>query len=152
MATLVIGIGNPLFGDDGIGPHIAHMLLERDTALTVVPARQLLPEHADAIHRADAVIFVDASVDLPAGVIEVTPVVPLTSGGASGHHLTPARLLALVELVYGPAPPAQLIAVGVGQMGLNDPLSAAVQARIPALLALLDVTKESLRDAAPYQQ
>lgn len=69
MAILLIGIGNPLRGDDGVGPLAAQCLHQigqsagLDTRLVIV--HQATLELADALSAddLDAVIFIDARVD-----------------------------------------------------------------------------------------
>lgn len=63
MSTLVVGIGNTLRGDDGVGPFVIDLLraaragwLELRTVLGV------LPELAVELPRHDTVVFVDADV------------------------------------------------------------------------------------------
>ena len=63
---LVIGYGNTLRGDDGVGPRVAeaiHQLALPGVRALVCP--MLTPELADPISRAHTVIFVDAAVDAP---------------------------------------------------------------------------------------
>ena len=54
---LVIGLGNPMRGDDGAGAEIARRLAAEPTvSATIVRHRQLLPEMADTV--ADACLIV----------------------------------------------------------------------------------------------
>lgn len=67
--TLIIGYGNPLRGDDGLGWHVAQRLaavLPQHRARIEV-CHQLTPELAEPISRADLVIFIDAEDLAPAG-------------------------------------------------------------------------------------
>lgn len=80
MRALLIGYGNPLRSDDGLGWRVAEALrtqVEQQAAteataqaqsLDIVTCQQLNPELAEAISRADLAIFVDAAV--PTGVVE----------------------------------------------------------------------------------
>ena len=63
---LVIGYGNTLRGDDGVGPKVAEAVeaLQLPGVRTLV-CQQLSPEHAEPISRARVVVFVDAAVDAP---------------------------------------------------------------------------------------
>ena len=58
---LVLGYGNPMRSDDGLGWQIAVELFRtnRSPDVEVLPCHQLTPELAPAVSRADAVIFVD---------------------------------------------------------------------------------------------
>src|SRR5215472_4005839 len=61
--VLIIGYGNPLRADDGVGWRMACRLgeLVRDEPFEVLAVHQLTPELAEPISRAELVIFVDAS-------------------------------------------------------------------------------------------
>ena len=63
-ALLVIGYGNTLRGDDGVGPRVAEAVAAMALpGVRTLGCHQLAPEHAEAISRADRVVFVDAAVD-----------------------------------------------------------------------------------------
>ena len=63
---LVIGYGNTLRGDDGVGPKVAETVgALRLPGVRTLICQQLSPEHAAPISVADTVIFVDAAVDAP---------------------------------------------------------------------------------------
>jgi hydrogenase maturation protease len=60
--TLIIGYGNPLRGDDGLGWQVAGELAKCvDALISAVAVQQLTPELAEPVSDADLVIFVDAS-------------------------------------------------------------------------------------------
>jgi hydrogenase maturation protease len=63
---LVIGYGNTLRGDDGVGPRVAEAVerLQLPGVRTLI-CQQLSPEHAEMISQAERVVFVDAAVDGP---------------------------------------------------------------------------------------
>ena len=62
--TLIIGYGNPLRGDDGLGWQVASELAKCvDALISVVAVHQLTPELAEPVSDADLVIFVDSSCD-----------------------------------------------------------------------------------------
>ena len=136
--VLVIGYGNPLRSDDGLGQVIAERVAEsaRSEAINVIVAHQLTPELAEPISRATLVIFVDAAADMPAGRIKVAPVVADAHGaaGSLGHHCDPPRLLATAEKLYGRAPEAWAIFVGGASWDLAESLSPAVERLVPRLL------------------
>ena len=69
--VLVIGVGNPLRGDDGLGWHAAEHLRERLVELhaTVTSCHQLIPELAEPVSRAERVIFIDARVGPTPGTV-----------------------------------------------------------------------------------
>lgn len=143
--TLVLGYGNPLRGDDGAGAAVIERLqrpsplpeaegaaatspLTKAEEVGLLTAHQLMPEHVDELVQADHVIFVDASVEVPAGEVRARTVVADTTGEAAttAHHMTPAVLLGLCEAMYARAPAATTIAIGVEAMGYGEALSPTV--------------------------
>ncbi len=126
--TWVVGIGNPLRGDDGAGWAVVEALTEPTAGLVkTVCVHQPLPELLDAIHAADQVIFVDASVDGKPGSVMVTSIQPATDGPASSHQLHPAVLLAMGVELYGRMPSATLVTITGQDFGYQETLSLPVQ-------------------------
>lgn len=121
MMLLVIGYGNELRGDDGVGPAVAR---EVDAwGLPDVSARWshgLVPELAEPISRADAVVFVDAKIG--GAAVEVSELAP---GPAPrlGHHSEPRWLLRLAEVIGGRAPRAWLLTIPADDFGPGEGLS-----------------------------
>jgi hydrogenase maturation protease len=134
--ALVIGYGNPLRGDDGIGQHAARMLAEcADLKHTkVIDCHQLTPELAEPISRATLVIFIDAARNEPPGIIRWHRLSPLPAPGAFTHNVSPQALLTSAQMLYGHCPAAILYSVGGQYFDYADTLSAPVQAALPRLL------------------
>ncbi|MCH9714443.1 MAG: hydrogenase maturation protease [Cyanobacteria bacterium] len=128
---LVIGIGNPLRGDDGVGALLAEPVGGRSV-------QQLTPELAEELAGLEAVLFVDAWL-APAGVAEprLTPISPTQAGAPETHRLEPAQLLAISQVLYGRAPRAHLLQVPARAFAHGRALSAELQAALPAARALL---------------
>ena len=61
MKTLVIGYGNELRQDDGVGPRAA--LLMARLGLQAMAVHQLTPELVERISQVEQVVFVDAGMD-----------------------------------------------------------------------------------------
>jgi len=135
--TLIIGYGNPLRGDDGLGWRVAERLraLIRNPEVEILALHQLTPELMDPISRAGSVIFIDACVGPVPGEIQERSVEPQASGAAFSHHATPAALLAGARALYGRAPAATLITVTGADFSVSDRLSPAVGARIDIVAA-----------------
>lgn len=122
MTALVIGVGNPLRGDDGAGPAVAAAVAARRPDLTCLATHQLVPELADAIARAGAVVFVDASVR----VAEPTVTTVAPDAAVRGTHVSaPGALLALARDLYGAAPRAAQVEVPARNLGFGAELSPA---------------------------
>ncbi|MGE0442451.1 MAG: HyaD/HybD family hydrogenase maturation endopeptidase [Gemmatimonadales bacterium] len=140
--VLVLGVGNPLMGDDGIG----QAALERLRADWELPANveladggtwgmQLIP----AIEAADEVVIVDAiAADRPVGTVvrmarEDLP--RLFKMRVSPHHVDLEDVLALLE--FRGSAPERIWAVGIvpGPVDWGIGLSDPVAERIPELAA-----------------
>ncbi|WP_420631677.1 hydrogenase maturation protease [Candidatus Leptofilum sp.] len=129
--TIVVGIGNPLRGDDGIGWAVVDRLLtEPFEGITAVHTHQLLPELIDRFHEAAQIIFVDASMVGKLGNVTVTAVSPATDGTTASHHLHPGVLLALGVKLYGRMPPAHLVTITGHNFGYREELSTLVEQAI----------------------
>ena len=124
--ALIIGYGNTLRTDDGVGPHVARVLASR--GYNAMAATQLLPEMAERISLAGLVIFVDCRADLGPGEIAVAD-----AGGPPGEipnlHFacTPQPVLQLVKQVFQAEPEALLVGIGPESLEIGEGLTPAVQ-------------------------
>jgi len=136
---LVIGYGNTLRGDDGVGRLVAEQLEREHLPAQIIAAHQLLPEFCERISAARQVIFIDAIVGVIGGEITTAPLTaaPEWEAPLAGHHLSPAGLLAAARALYGTCPPALLITVSGVDFGFSSTLSPSVRACLPALVALV---------------
>jgi len=127
--VMVIGYGNPLRGDDGVGWVAAQRLGERvqSEQITSIGVHQLTPELAETISKVDRVIFIDAAVNQPAGYLSYRSVEPVNAGRLMAHHLSPEALLAMSKRLFGRCPQAHLITVGGECFEHRDDLSPAVE-------------------------
>lgn len=142
--VLIVGIGNPLRSDDGVGLLVAQELLRELPAhgdIQVIATQQLTPEIAEFASRAERVIFVDAACGGEPGSIAYRKILPGESPGDYSHELSPVVILKLAERLYGRCPPAHLITVAGANFETGDTLSAAVRAAIPALKAKIEQMK-----------
>ncbi len=146
--VLVIGYGNTLRTDDGVGRLAAERLADdpRLDGVRVIGRHQLTPELALDVSRADLVVFVDASRHPPAGIFTVEPMDRTgRHGTAWSHHLDPPSLLDLTGELYGRVPDAVLVSVGVESVLLGDRMSPMVEASLPAVV---DAVAELIADHA----
>jgi hydrogenase maturation protease len=135
--TLIIGYGNPLRGDDGLGWHAAQRLTAvlSPHKAQIETCHQLTPELAEPISRADLVIFIDAEQQAPAGQLSCRHLAPGAGlPGTFSHDLTPPMLLAWAQGLYGTCPEAVLLSVSSQSFGCGEALSPAVAAVLPELL------------------
>ncbi len=123
IPLLVIGYGNTLRCDDGVGPRAAEAIeaLHLHGVETIV-AGLLTPELADPIARAERVIFVDASVDAPREV-QLRPLAPADSSQIMAHAADPRTMLALARDVFGHAPAGFLLTIPVEEIGIGEDVS-----------------------------
>ena len=130
---LVIGIGNPLRGDDGVGALLAEQVGGRSV-------QQLTPELAAELAELEAVLFIDAWL-APAGagpeLIAIAPSSGSAGSSAESHRLEPAQLLAISQALYGRAPAVHLLRVPATAFGHGTALSPELQAALPVARALL---------------
>lgn len=132
---LVIGYGNTLRRDDGVGLRAAELLRvdPRLAEVDVLAVHQLTPELAVDIGAASFVVFVDADADGQPGVVSVHPVAG-GSGSASTHHVGAAELLALARELTGGAPEAIAVGVGAADLEVGEGLSPDVEAVLPEVV------------------
>lgn len=134
--VVILGYGNPLRGDDGVGYLAATRLEQRFTGrdVRVVAAHQLNPEHAELLAYADLAVFIDASAERPPGTITRSDLLPAESSARpSTHDLTPEVLLACARELYGFCPRAVLFAVGASNFNYGE-VSQSISESLPLLL------------------
>lgn len=119
---LVIGYGSELRGDDAVGLRIAQRAAEwRNPCVEAVAVHQLLPELAEAVSAARAVVFVDA--DVSTRRVEIRPVGQLVGADILGHTGDPAWLMAMADGLFGTRPDAWQLGVPVSDMDMRMSLS-----------------------------
>jgi hydrogenase maturation protease len=140
-ARLVIGYGNPLRADDGLGWVVAQRLktdLAGDRSLgdvVVLAEHQLTPELAEPISRARVVIFVDAREGDRPGRVDCRAFAPAGDGSlAFSHDVDPPSLVQMARLLYGACPTAVIISVDGEDFGYGTNLSPVVLAAVPEVI------------------
>ncbi len=124
---LVIGYGNTLRSDDGVGPKVAEAVDALHLAGVKTLACDLLtPELADPVSKAETVVFVDAALDAPREV-QLRPLAPAASSQIMAHAADPRTLLALARDVFGHAPQAWWLTIPARDLALGEKLSASAQ-------------------------
>lgn len=150
--ALVVGYGNTLRGDDGLGPQAVDRLRQllsgtelckvefpavEFPAVEFLSCFQLAPEHAELIAAFDLVIFIDASVEGRPGEVKVERISADAAQAEASltHHVSPAALLALASTLYGRAPTAMLVTGTGANFDDGEGLSAE------ALVALEEICR-----------
>ena len=165
--AFIVGYGNPLRGDDGVGQEVAEALrAQRDrapslAAATIVQAHQLAPEMALDISRSSFAVFVDGARDgAPLGSV-AWQWLPAPLGPDRAHHrvaagcwedIAPGQLLALALDLYGVAPAGALITVTVASLETRVGLSPAVHSAVPrAAAAVRSAIASAMRSRPPLE-
>ncbi len=125
---LIIGFGNTLRSDDGVGPKVADCIAALNLpGVQTLNCALLTPELADPISRADRVVFVDAAVDSPREA-QLRPLSPADSSQIMAHAADPRTLLALARDVFHHVPRAALLTIPAENLGIGEKLSPLTQA------------------------
>jgi hydrogenase maturation protease len=126
-ALLVIGYGNTLRGDDGVGPRVAEKVGSlRLPGVHTLICQQLSPEHADPVSQAERVVFVDAAVDAPQEV-QFRELEPSDTTQLMAHAADPRTMLALARDVFGHAPKAWWLTIPAVNLEFGEELSPEAQ-------------------------
>jgi hydrogenase maturation protease len=140
MKTLILGYGNTLRKDDGLGVYAAETLgsLSLPNDVEIRTYHQLSPELSFILAQVDHAIFIDAALDSNGekpGTIKTRALQPCTSQpGSITHHFDPETLLAMAETLYGHVPQAMLFSVTAASFDLEEGLSPEVTAALPVLI------------------
>ncbi len=139
--VLVIGYGNELRGDDGVGPRVARAIADRRwPGVSALDTHQLKPELAESLASSRQAIFVDAAL-AKRDRVTVEALAPCNGEMPLGHVGDPRQLLALTRRLYGRCPEAWLVTIAVDDIGFGEGLSLgaedglAVALRVVAVLA-----------------
>lgn len=148
--VLIVGYGNPLRGDDGIGWVVAEKLRELALSETVSirTCIQLTPELAADLSEVEVAILIDARAGEPAGKISCQQVKPLPHLPSSSHHLNPSALLSYTHQFFGKAPQTYLISITGTEFGYQDHLSPQVQEAVQgAVKVIVELLRNILTDS-----
>ena len=134
---LVIGYGNSLRGDDGVGVAVAERLDEmlQNSRVRVLVCQQLTPELASELNKADRVIIIDAAKGETPGQITVNKIEPDNDSSTFTHELRPSTLLACAQELYGKPPVTFLVSVTGYSFDFSDELSHNLKRVMPEVLA-----------------
>lgn len=136
--ALIIGYGNPLRSDDGVGQAVADALVREPTlqGAEIIACHQLTPELAVDLAAVACAVFIDVEAGPPAGDISITRLSPdPTPSPSMAHHIDPRYLLHLARTLYGRSPEASLVTIGAGSLDLGEDLSEPVATALPQVIA-----------------
>lgn len=127
--SLLIGIGNPLRGDDGVGWHLVEGLgLQR---------HQLTPELAQAVAAAERLLIVDAWLAPPRSRCLLRPLLATDGWERDTHRVAPARLLAMAEQLFDRNVPAHELLVPAFDFSWGERFSPQLRRQLPPARRLL---------------
>lgn len=141
---LVIGVGNPLMGDDGVGVQTVRQLLQQKlpSGVTALVVSTGAINYLDEISRAETLVAVDAvSGNSPPGTIyritDLTQLAKIRQGEIDSHTCQLMTVIAWARTISGL--PNTVILYGVEPLSIAPgcTLSPPVQKALPRLLALL---------------
>ena len=156
-AALVIGVGNPLRGDDGVGPVVAEAL-----CTVLGPDWEYLPfsgsglDLVTALAGREQVVVIDALVNDAVAVGEccriTPPVTPLPESFPSSHRAGVLEAFALARRLGLPLP-EELTVFGIGVTAealadYREGLTEALSSRVPEIVRQLGREIPALRKGA----
>lgn len=144
---LVVGYGNPLRCDDGLGWQVAveFFRANRSPEVEILPCHQLTPELAHAVSRCDTVLFIDSTRQGTPGEFRCEEVCPQSGSIPLTHDLSPAALLDMSSELFGACPRAYLLTICGESFEPGESLSPCVCARVRELkMRLQGLITESL--------
>ena len=141
--TLIIGYGNTLRGDDGVGYKIAEIVEQWNVDNIIsLAVHQLTPELAEKIFQADTVIFIDAVpiTDINTAKLEIKALSTDKKIQNLAHHNNPEQLLSLTQAIYQQIPKAYWIFVPALDFNFSEDLSQTTQKYVtPTLKKIKDI-------------
>ncbi len=136
----IIGYGNTLRGDDGLGWVAAEKLRQHhfDTPVEIITVHQLTMDLAEPISSASLVILIDVSAATPPGqIIQRTITATDITDDTMHHHMEPEALHAYTQALYGHCPPIKLFAITSNYFDFDESRSPAVPDALLTMLAPL---------------
>jgi hydrogenase maturation protease len=145
-SLLVIGYGNPLRSDDGVGQQIAKQVAVWGIPnVEAIAVHQLTPELVEPLARVELAIFIDAYPATTNQEIQVRPLELAKSGMTSGHWCEPQVLLAMTQALYGSHPQAWWVMVPGVNFELGECFSTVAEQGIEAALQDIEHLITSVR-------
>lgn len=138
-SVVLIGYGNDLRTDDGVGKRIAETVARWGVPnVESLAVHQLTPELAATLAECHTAIFVDAYPASEDAGVQVVKLQPAASSPSIGHTGDPQALLALTQKLYGHCPKAWLIAVPAVNFDLGETLSLTTELGMSDALEEID--------------
>ncbi len=133
---LIIGIGNPLRCDDGIGPYVAERIeAEGLNGVKVWTTQQLQLEDLERMLEFKGVVLIDASVD--GQPLDFRPIQSTGGQLASSHHICAETFVSLAKSIYHKELKMELCSIRGLCFDTGDTLSPAVLERAAEAVKLI---------------
>ncbi len=137
---LLIGYGNTLRSDDGVGWYVADSIIGKlGDRIDIIKADQITVEMTEDIKDRKLVIFVDAHVSDKDDWLKAEEIFPDLKFGMTAHIFTPSALLALCEKIYNKCPKAYLFSIKGINYDFGEKLSE--QTKSSAETAVTQITE-----------
>jgi hydrogenase maturation protease len=141
---LLIGYGNTLRSDDGVGPKVVEKVAAlKLPGIQTLSCDLLTPELADPISRAETVVFIDAAIDAPQRV-QLRPLAPAASSQIMAHAADPRTMLALARDIFGQAPKAWWLTIPVENIGIGEEFSALAKQGVASAIEKIQELQQRL--------
>ena len=138
---IIIGIGNPFRGDDGLGWHVTQVLAQTYDAspnISVQHVQQLTMDLVEPISQAELIIFIDARLGEDIGKVDINTIELNSSlGSPISHFFDPDTLLSAVQGLYGEHPEAVVVSVTSNIFDFTEDLSQTIANKIPDVVAIV---------------
>ncbi len=148
--VLVVGYGNSLRSDDGLGLFAVREIQQKISRpeIEFLEVVQLQPELAETISKKDLVIFIDAVMHGISGETHYELVFPAAKAPGMSHTTDPETLLFAAKELYGKVPKALLATVAGECFGFGTTLSPEVEASTRGLaMRVTQLIEEFIGDA-----
>lgn len=121
--TCIVGIGNPLRSDDGVGAYVCQLMEEKNLPdVTLITTQQLDIGMTEDFTKFDRVIFVDAS--LKNETISFHPLSLENNQPQSfSHQINAAMLVSLAQQLYSTNTRFYICAIGANNFEMGNRLS-----------------------------
>jgi hydrogenase maturation protease len=152
--VIVMGVGNILLKDEGVGVKVIEELTKLDMPENVelVDGATLGLDLLPVIERADRLIIIDVvkTGSEPGTIFKFTPrdvETPHEPGRMSLHQISLLEVLAMAEMLGNKAPQTVIFGIEPKEIDWGRELSPEISEKIPALIEL--VIEEIARSQAP---
>lgn len=135
---LIIGVGNPIREDDGLGWVVVQELRDQltDSDVNYIIVQQLTLDLVPLIADAESVCIIDVCKDGTEGRISRAALAHNSCNASTlTHFFSPHTLLSVVQSLYGSHPKAILFTVSAKNFSYSEDVSPIIKSIIPELIS-----------------